>query len=141
MACVVWLPPDAQLQGRFLVVLPQVRSTFSQGMPTISAATRCASLKFSVPRLPMPVWMYILPSGRITKSPSYPLEPATKVLLETPTPRTLLPTRLPLFAIRSLHLNLSAPLVSASWRKQLVGYPRLPFGPGGPNSALLTGAL
>jgi hypothetical protein len=40
VACVVWLPPDTQLHGRFLDVSPQAISTFSQGMPNISAETR-----------------------------------------------------------------------------------------------------
>jgi hypothetical protein len=40
IACVVWLPPDTQLHGRFLEVSPQVTVHFSQGMPIISAATR-----------------------------------------------------------------------------------------------------
>ena len=42
-----------------LAVLPQVSSTFSHGMPTISAETRWQSLIDSVPRLPMPDWMYM----------------------------------------------------------------------------------
>ena len=61
-ACVVWLPPETQLHGRFLPVWPQVRSTFSHGMPTISADTRWQSLIDSVPRLPMPDW--IVHAGR-----------------------------------------------------------------------------
>ena len=33
MACVVWLPPETQVQGRFFAVLPQVMSHFSHGTP------------------------------------------------------------------------------------------------------------
>ncbi len=58
-AWMVWLPPDTQDHGRLFAVLPQVRTTFSHGMPIISAATRAVSLYDSVPRLPMPVLMYI----------------------------------------------------------------------------------
>ena len=53
-------------------VLPQVTSTFSHGMPSISAATRCTSITDSVPRLPMPDWMYSRPSGLMTNRPSKP---------------------------------------------------------------------
>src|ERR1700680_2940925 len=91
MACVVWLPPDGQVHGRFFPVCPQVISHFSQGMPRISAVTRWQSLTDSVPRLPMPDWMYTLPSGLITKRPSNPIEPPTKQLVATPIPRTFVP--------------------------------------------------
>ena len=76
IACVVWLPPWLQVEGRYLAVLPQTTSTFSHGMPTISAATRCTSNTDSVPRLPMPDWICIVPSGLMTNSPSNPTEPA-----------------------------------------------------------------
>ena len=69
-------------------MLPQVTSTFSHGMPSISADTRWQSLTDSVPRLPMPDWMYSRPSGLMTNRPSNPIEPATNVLTATPTPRT-----------------------------------------------------
>src|SRR5438067_13820794 len=82
-ACVVWLPPETQLHGRFCPVLPHVTTTFSHGTPSISAATRCVSLNDSVPRLPMPDWMYILPYGLITNSPSTPTEPETNTLDES----------------------------------------------------------
>ena len=58
--------------------------------------------------------MYIRPSGLITNRPSNPVEPATNVLIATPTPRTFVPIRLPLRALRSSQLNISAPLSSAS---------------------------
>ena len=51
------------------------------------------------------------------------------VLTATPTPRTLLPSRLPLCALRSSHLNSSAPLSSASLTNALVTYCRSCFGP------------
>ena len=71
----VWLPPELQLHGRFFDVSPQTSSTFSHGMPTISAATRWQSENDSVPRLPMPVWTRIPPSGLMMKRPSKPTEP------------------------------------------------------------------
>jgi hypothetical protein len=142
-ACVVWLPPETQDQGRFLLVLPHVSSHFSHGMPTISAATRCVSLIDSVPRLPMPDWMYIRPSGLITKRPSKPTEPATNVLTATPTPRTFVPWRfpIPVVAFRSSHLKSSPPRSSASLMKALVACARAPCGDAGPNMALPSGAL
>ena len=54
MACVVWLPPEGALYGKFLEVLPQTTSIFSQGTSSTSATTRCESCTDSVPRLPMP---------------------------------------------------------------------------------------
>ena len=42
---------------------PRRPRTFSQGMPIISAATRCTSLNASVPRLPMPGWICIAAVG------------------------------------------------------------------------------
>ena len=54
----VWLPPDTHDHGRLLAVLPQVTTTFSHGIPIISAATRIVSLYDSVPRLPTPVCTY-----------------------------------------------------------------------------------
>ena len=44
IACVVWLPPETQVHGRFFAELPQVISHFSHGTPSISAATRWTSL-------------------------------------------------------------------------------------------------
>ena len=79
IAWVVWLPPDTQLHGRFLPVLPQVTSHFSHGMPDHLGRRRDGtSLIDSVPRLPMPDWMYIRPSGLMTNRPSKPVDPATK---------------------------------------------------------------
>src|SRR5207245_11068417 len=101
IACVVWLPPDTQLHGRFLDVSPQVMLTFSQGTPSISADTRWQSDHDSVPRLPMPVWMYIRPSGLMTKSPSKPTEPALYELIATPLPPPSEPCPRPLRALRS----------------------------------------
>src|SRR4029453_5909244 len=141
MAWVVWLPPETQDHGRFLLVSPQVTSHFSHGIPIISAATRLVSLYDSVPRLPTPVWMYILPSGLMTKSPSKPVDPATNVLIATPTPRTFDPLRLPFCAWRASQLNISAPLSSASLMNALVAYGRWPRGFGGPNCAFPAGAL
>src|SRR5205807_7476049 len=112
--------------GRFLDVSPNAMSTFSQGTPIISAATRWQSDQDSVPRLPTPVWMYIRPSGLTTKRPSKPTDPALYALIATPLPRTFDPTRFPLLACRSLHLNCAAPLSSASFTKQLVAYVLLP---------------
>src|ERR1700730_5012969 len=109
----VWLPPEGQLHGRFLAVLPQVISHFSHGMPSISAVTRWVSLTDAVPRLPIPDWMYILPSGLITHSPSKPTEPPTKQLVATPMPRALVPLRLGR-ALRFSHWNCSTPRSSAS---------------------------
>src|SRR5438067_8265024 len=126
IACVVWLPPDTQLHGRFLDVSPQVTSTFSHGMPIISADTRWQSDHDSVPRLPTPVWMDIRPSGLTTKSPSKPTEPALYALIATPVPRTFAPWRWPLRALRSSQLKSCAPLSSASLMKQLVVYVRSP---------------
>ena len=99
---------------------PRLISTFSQGMPIISAATRWQSENDSVPRLPTPVWMYIRPSGLMTKRPSKPTEPALYELIATPLPRTFVPWRWPFRAFVSSHLNICAPLSSASLRKQLV---------------------
>src|SRR5439155_383771 len=141
VACVVWLPPDTQLHGRFLEVSPQAISTFSQGTPSISAATRWQSDHDSVPRLPTPVWMYMRPSGLTTKSPSKPTEPALYALIATPVPRTFDPRRCPLRALRSSHLKSCAPLSSASLMKQLVVYVLSPRGFGGPNLAFPAGAL
>ena len=93
----------------------------------------------SVPRLPIPDWMAMRPSGLITNSPSYPMEPAKKPLDDTPTPRTLVPLRFGR-AIRSFHLNCSEPRSSASFRNALVEWPRLPSR-GGPKGALPSGAL
>ena len=56
----------------------------------------------------------------MTNRPSKPVEPATNVLTATPTPRTFVPTRLPLRAFRSSQLNSSAPLSSASFTNALV---------------------
>ncbi len=101
-------------------VLPQVISHFSQGMPRISAVTRWQSLTDSVPRLPMPDWMYSLPSGLMTNSPSKPTEPPTKQLVATPMPRSLraaaLGLRLSLLPVGTPH----APLSSASLINALV---------------------
>src|SRR5919197_483527 len=77
------LPPDTQLHGRFCPVLPHVTTTFSHGTPSMSAATRCVSVNDSVPRLPIPDWMYIRPSGLTTKRPSNPTDPETNTLDET----------------------------------------------------------
>ena len=120
IACVVWLPPDTQVQGRGCEVSPQLTTTFSHGRPIISAATRCTSKTDSVPRLPTPDCTYILPSGLMTNRPSKPVEPATNVLTATPTPRTFEPTRLPERVLRSSHANCSLPRSSASLRKALV---------------------
>ena len=68
----------------------------------------------------MPVWMYIRPSGLMTKRPSKPTEPALYALIATPLPRTFVPSRWPFRALRSSHLKICAPLSSASLRKQLV---------------------
>src|SRR5882724_2183289 len=139
MACVVWLPPETQVHGRFLLVLPHSTSHFSHGTPRTSATTRCTSLIDSVPRLPIPDWIAIRPSGLITNSPSYPTEPAKKALEDTPTPRTFVPLRFAR-AIRSFHLNCSAPRSSASLRNALVECARLPS-LRGPQRALPSGAL
>src|SRR6185437_12328988 len=139
MACVVWLPPETQVHGRFFDVFPHSTSHFSQGTPRTSATTRWTSLMDSVPKLPIPDWIASLPSGLITNSPSYPTEPAKKALDDTPTPRTFAPLRLGR-AIRSFHLNCSEPRSSASLRKALVECPRLPSR-GGPNGALPSGAF
>src|SRR5689334_8437637 len=117
IASVVWLPPDTHDHGRFLLVSPQATSHSSHGMPIISAATRFVSEYDSVPRLPTPLWMYILPSGLMMNSPSKPVDPATNVLTATPTPRTLDPLRLPLVAWRASQLNIWDPLSSASLMK------------------------
>ena len=42
---------------------PTMTSHFSQGMSSTSAATRMTSITECVPRLPIPDWMYSLPSG------------------------------------------------------------------------------
>src|ERR1700676_5154957 len=139
MACVVWLPPETQVHGRFLLVLPHSTSHFSQGTPRTSATTRCTSLMDSVPRLPIPDWIAIRPSGLITNKPSYPTEPAKKALDDTPTPRTLVPLRFGR-AIRSFHLNCSEPRSKASLRNALVECARLPS-LAGPQGALPSGAL
>src|SRR4249920_180102 len=120
IACVVWLPPETQDHGRFLLESPHVSSTFSHGIPIISAETRLVSLIDSVPRLPTPDWMYIRPSGFSTNRPSNPVDPATNPLTATPTPRTFVPTRLPLCAFLASQLNAWAPLSSASLTKALV---------------------
>src|SRR5262245_43864876 len=98
IACGLWLSPETHEHGRFLLVSPLVTSHFSHGIPIISAATRLVSANDSVPRLPTPVWMYIFPSGLMTKRPSNPTDPATNVLIATPTPRTFDPLRLPFWA-------------------------------------------
>ena len=54
MACVVRLPPEMQVQGKSLLVSPQVSSTFSQGTPSSSAETRWTSDTDSLPKFPMP---------------------------------------------------------------------------------------
>src|SRR4029079_19361443 len=126
ITCVVWLPPETQLHGRFLDVSPHVMSTLSQGTPIISADTRWQSDHASVPRLPMPVWMDIRPSGLMTKSPSKPTEPALNAPTATPVPRTFGPCRWPFRSLRSSHLKICAPLSRASFTKQLVVYVRLP---------------
>ena len=92
-ACVVWLPPDTHDHGSGWRVSPHDTTTCSHGMPIISAATRCVSENDSVPRLPMPDWMYIFPSGLMTNRPSNPVDPETNVLTATPTPRTFEPAR------------------------------------------------
>ena len=120
IACVVWLPPETQVHGRFCEVSPQAMTTLSHGMPIISAATRCTSKTDSVPRLPTPDWMYILPSGLMTNRPSKPTDPATKLLTATPTPRTLEPTRWPDRALRSSQPKTSLPRSSASLMNALV---------------------
>src|SRR5215469_3443911 len=126
MACVVWLPPETQVQGRFFDVLPQVTSHFSQGTPRTSATTRCTSRRDSVPKFPMPDWTAMRPSGLMTNRPSYPIDPPTKQLEETPTPRALVPLRFGR-AIRSFHWNCSAPRSNASFKNALVQCPRVPF--------------
>jgi hypothetical protein len=129
------------VDGRFLAVLPQVTSHFSHGMPTSSAEMRWQSNTDSVPRLPMPDWMLMRPSGLITIRPSKPMDPAEYALTATPTPRTLDPLRWPLRAFRSSHRNNSAPLSSACFRKALVAYGRRPLAFAAPNVALPSGAL
>src|SRR5579862_1982353 len=126
IACVVWLPPETQVQGRFLDVLPQVTSHFSHGTFRISATTRCTSRRDSVPKFPTPDWMAMRPSGLITNRPSNPIDPPTKQLEETPTPRTMVPLRFGR-ARRSFHWNCSAPRSKASFRNALVECPRVPF--------------
>jgi hypothetical protein len=137
---VVWLPPELQLHGRFFDVSPQVRVTFSHGMPTISAATRWQSEKDSVPRLPMPVWTYILPSGLITNSPSKPMDPPLYELIETPTPRPS--SRC---AARHAHTLVPVELRSALLQRFLdetAGHvPALASSIAGPNFALPSGAF
>ena len=100
--------------------LPRRATTFSQGTPIISAATRWTSKTDSVPRLPTPDWMYILPSGLMTNNPSKPTDPATKLLTATPTPRTFEPTRWPDRALRSSQPNTSLPRSSACLMNELV---------------------
>src|SRR2546425_7986729 len=141
IACAVCDPPETHVQGRYFDVFPHVTSHFSHGTSRTSADTRCTSVIDSVPRFPIPDWMYRRPSGLITKSPSYPLDPAKKGLVATPMPRALEPIRLPLRAFRSSHRNCSAPLSSASLTNALVTYVRLPFGSGRPTRALPSGAL
>src|ERR1700689_1262736 len=140
MACVVWLPPDGQVQGRLRPVWPQVISHLSHGTPSTSAVTRWQSLTDSVPRLPMPDWIYSFPSGLMTNSPSNPTEPPTKQLVATPIPRALVPLRLGC-AFRSSHRNASWPLSRASLINALVTYRLLPFASGGPIEALPSGIL
>ncbi len=76
IACVVWLPAEMQVHGRFLAVLPHTTSHCSHGTPSISAATRCTSMTECVPRLPMPDWNCTRPSGLMMNRPSNPIEPA-----------------------------------------------------------------
>src|SRR5262245_14354649 len=113
MACVVWLPPDEQVHGRFLLVFPHTTSHCSHGTPINSAATRCTSLIACVPRLPMPDCICTRPSGLMMSNPSKPTDPAEYVLIATPAPRTFEPFRCPLRAIFSCQLKISAPLSSA----------------------------
>ncbi len=91
IACAVWLPAETQVHGRFFDVLPKTTSHFSQGTPSISAAWRCTSNAECVPRLPMPDWNWMRPSGLMRKSPSKPMEPPAYGLTATPMPRALLP--------------------------------------------------
>src|SRR5580704_3558196 len=63
IACVVWLPPETQVKGRFFVVLPHTTSHFSHGTPRTSAPARCTSITDSVLRLPNPEWKLIRQSG------------------------------------------------------------------------------
>src|SRR6266850_4084321 len=58
IACVVWLPTDMQLHGRFFEVLPQLTTIFSHGMARTSPATRARSIIECVPRLPTPDCTY-----------------------------------------------------------------------------------
>jgi hypothetical protein len=140
-ACVVWLPPDTHDHGSGCDVSPHDTTTCSHGIPIISAATRWVSENDSVPRLPMPDWMYIFPSGLMTNSPSNPVDPETNVLTATPTPRTFDPTRCPDCAFRSSQRNISAPLSSACFKNELVQYGRWPRAFGGPTGAFPSGAL
>ena len=70
----------------------------------------------------MPWWMYILPSGLMTNSPSTPIDPAVNVLWLTATPVTLVPLRWPLRCLRSSQLKSSAPRSSASLMYALVTF-------------------
>ena len=95
----------------------------------------------SVPRLPIPDWIAIRPSGLITNSPSNPdgtgeVARSTTRRRRAPWCRSACGARL-----RSFHLNCSAPRSSASLRNALVDV-RLACRPvGGPNGALPSGAL
>ena len=107
-----------ELALRLLESAPAPRTTvqLSQLAFSTSAATRDVTVCEYVPRLPTPVWMWILPSGVMRTSPSKPLPPAVWNAVPTPTARTFEPLRSPFLAWRAAQSNCSAPRSSASFR-------------------------
>ena len=103
-------------------------------------AARAVSNTDAVPRLPMPWWMYTLPSGRMVSSPSMPDAPAVNALSATPMPVTRVPSRRPLFARMPGQSNASAPASAASRTNALDTFGCTPWR-GWPNSARPAGAL
>ena len=79
MAWTVWLPPEMQVHGKFLEVLPQVTShtfprafrPFRQPRGGRTAYRLCPVISDSG------LDIKIRPSGLMTKSPSNPMEPPT----------------------------------------------------------------
>ena len=141
MACVVWLPPEMQVQGKSLLVSPQVSSTFSQGTPSSSAETRWTSDTDSHAEIP-DARLHVEASVRFDEQHAVEAIRSGEKRAHGHDAAHLRAGAPAALVFRSSHLKSSRPRSSASRMKQLdVVMPPLAPGPGGPATAAPDGAL
>ena len=142
IAWIVWLPPETQLHGRFFDVSPQVSSTFlPRHAHHLGGHALAIGERFSAEIAD--AGLDVHPAVRLDDEEAVETDRAPLYeLIATPLPRTFVPCRCPLRALRSSHLKSFRALVQRFFHEAagrstpdaLRDWP-------GPNFALPSGAL